>query len=295
MKDKLDNILLSLLWLLASALGTCFWFNIRFGFNIFSSAHWRHLAYMQANQTPITPAFYISIVTSILIILIGLYILLRPQYRRITLPIRDKKPTQTSSQQQTVTPNNQPDPTINMVRPARLNVSPAPIATTTAPTAPIQTPQQTSPVQNTSHFAPPTPSNDWPQLREIFETAGYTIKKAPKINSTQTALLAIGSQETLWIGAVGIDTATMQRATDTMTQIFSDTLEDIYININAFVLSAPDASAPSAPDILTFDSMETLRKYINEHKNTPPDDTDQENFEAFSSYISTVVEYLGKI
>ncbi|MDO4423576.1 MAG: hypothetical protein Q4C08_02135, partial [Pseudomonadota bacterium] len=76
MNNKLDKILLATLWLTASTLVTCFWFNIRFGFNIFSGAHWRHLAYMQATQTPVSGAFYISIIASVVITMFGLYMLI---------------------------------------------------------------------------------------------------------------------------------------------------------------------------------------------------------------------------
>ena len=54
MRNKLDNLLLGLLWILVSLLGLCFWFNIQFGFNLLSSSHWQHLSYMQATRTPIT-------------------------------------------------------------------------------------------------------------------------------------------------------------------------------------------------------------------------------------------------
>lgn len=289
MKNKLDNFLLSTLWLLTSTLGVCFWFNIRFGFNIFSRAHWHHLAYMQANQTPIATSFYISIIASIFIVIFGLHLLLRPRTRATNLPAPENMAQPTPHITKPTTPTPKPAPTppeMNMARPARLNVTPAPVATN-IPSAPI------TPV---APLTPPAPqTGDWPELREIFESAGYTIKRAPKIGTVQTALLAIGTGEQLWLGAVGITTTELRGAVDTMAGVFSDTLDDIYININAFVISAPDANAPGAPDILTFDSATTLRNYINEHKNTPPDADEAEGFEAFSSYISTVVDYLGKI
>ena len=61
MKNKLDKFLLALLWTLACSLTACFWFYMRFGFNIFLSAHWQHLARMQANQTNVTPSFWCAL------------------------------------------------------------------------------------------------------------------------------------------------------------------------------------------------------------------------------------------
>lgn len=313
MKNKLDNILLSTLWLSATTLVACFWFNIKFGFNLFSGAHWRHLAYMQANQAPVNTTFYIFIITFIVIAISGLYLLLRPRIRKITLPIRDtghhssapiKQPKETNKTTRPI-PTHQhpqsPQPTATKIpesglsRPPRLNLGASLLnqteafstPTTFTPVAPIaptpQTAQQSQPATNI------------PEVDKIFESAGYTLKKTPRIGNVQTSLFAIGTEETLWIGAVGIETSALQTAIDSVQQIFSDTLEDIEINVHGFVISARDASAPTAPNILVFDSADTLRNYINEHPNTPPSADEMENFEAFSSYISTVIEYLGKM
>ena len=289
MRDKLDNFLLATLWLLASTLGVCFWFNIRFGFNIFSSAHWHHLAYMQASQNPVSPAFYISMVISVVVIICGLYLLVRPRFRKFKIPVRDvSKPvqniqTQPSAPQPapTQTPMATPAPVATepmLTRPPRLNIAVTPqLHNVPLPQQPIQTPSMAS------------------ELREIFEGAGYTVKNNPRIGTVQTELFAIGTNEVLWIGATGIPTTALQRAIDTVNQIFSDTLDDITINVDGFIISAPDANAPGAPDILTFDNIDALRQYMNEHKNPPLGEDDNENFEAFSAYISTVIDYLGKI
>ncbi len=314
MMDKLDNFLLAILWLLASTLGVCFWFNVRFGFNIFSSTHWHHLAYMQASQTPVSPLFYISVVLSVIVIIYGLYLLIKPRFRKIRIPIRHisrararraaNVPTQKiapSQQKQQIldapqsTPTPQPDPQTpppniqqpeatpyGMSRPPRLNIS-TPPQLYNAPTAQhAQNPHTTS-------------DQSWPEIREIFESAGYTVKNNPRINGMQTTLFAIGTNESIWIGAVGVPTNAVHSAIDTLNQVFSDTLDDILINVTGFVISAPDASAPGAPDILTFDTTGDLRQYMSEHPNPPLGEDDSENFDAFSSYISTVIEYLGKI
>ena len=224
MRDKLDNFLLAVLWLLASTLGVCFWFNIRFGFNIFSSAHWHHLAYMQASQNPVTPAFYISMVISVIVVIFGLYLLIRPRFRKFKLPVREaNKPTQHTQAQPVApsptpaqTPMVEPTPAPRnepvLARPPRLNIAITPqLHNTPAPQQPAQTPSLVS------------------QMREIFETAGYTVKNNPRIGTVNTELFAIGTNETLWIGATGISTTALQNAIDTVNQIFSDTLDDIII------------------------------------------------------------------
>lgn len=297
MRDKLDNFLLATLWIFASTLGVCFWFNIRFGFNIFSSAHWHHLAYMQASQNPVSPAFYISMVISVIVVICGLYLLIRPRFRKFKIPVREThKPSpniqsqpiaqqpatnQTPTVAPTPAPTPEPAPVATeptLTRPPRLNIAVTPqLHSTPLPQQTIQTPSMAS------------------ELREIFHGAGYTVKNNPRIGTTQTELFAIGTNEVLWIGAVGVPTTDLQRAIDTVNQIFSDTLDDIIINVNGFVVSAPDANAPGAPDILTFDKIDTLRQYMSEHKNPPLGEDDNGNFDAFSAYISTVIDYLGKI
>ena len=293
MRDKLDKFLLATLWILASTLGVCFWFNIRFGFNIFSSAHWHHLAYMQASQNPVSSAFYISMVISVIVVIFGLYLLIRPRIRKFKIPVRD-----ISAPTQNIRPSTAPQPNAPQPAPTQTpTTTPAPVATGPTLTRPPRlniaiTPQLHSAPLPQQTIQTPSASSE---LREIFEGAGYTVKNNPHIGTVQTELFAIGTNEVLWIGATGIPTTALQRAIDTVNQIFSDTLDDIIINVNGFIISAPDAAAPSAPNILTFDKIDALRQYMNEHKNPPLGEDDNGNFDAFSAYISTVIDYLGKI
>ena len=310
MRERLDNFLLGTLWVLACMLGSCFWFKTIYGFNILSGAHWRYLGQMQATQTTIKPTFYISLIVIASVLIYGLYLIIRPRFKHIRLP-KIHKPTAPASQQKTVaqpvattnqqqpvaqqpnTPTATPvpqAPTNGLVRPPRLNIPMSNHVQTTAPftapiTAPVSAPQATTTTQ-------PTES---PEMREIFENAGYIVKKAPQISGLQLSLFAVGSNENIWIGATGIETETMANIIDTINQVFLDTLDDVEIGINGFVISAQDADTPTNKNIFTFDSIETLRQYINEHPNPPVRDEDAENFEAFSDYITTVIDYIGKL
>ena len=78
MKKNFDNILLIILWLLAMCLGTCFWLNTRYGFNMFYGPHWEYLSYAQASNLNINKWFYVSIVVAIVITIIGLYLIVTP-------------------------------------------------------------------------------------------------------------------------------------------------------------------------------------------------------------------------
>ncbi len=300
MKNKFDNILLGILWFTISTLGVCFWFNAQYGFNIFSNTHWKHLAYMQATQNPVKTSFYLSMIVAVVIVIGGLYLLLRPRFRKITLPIRDTATTNspTAPLQNNQAPSSHSIPETDLQRPARLTTvshtfAPAPVipvAPTVAPVTPVASGSLTSPAL--------TPTNDdlfTPQMQEIFESAGYKALPGPRIAGLQTSVLALGTNETLWIGAIDVQTSTLAASADVMAQVFKDTLEDIEIHINMFVVNASDNGAPLDTNVLTFASLDELRRYINMHPNTPPAPDEVENFDAFTSYISTVIDYLGTL
>ena len=294
MKNKFDNILLSTLWLTIALLGTSLWFNIMFGFNIFSKANWNHLAYMQAAQQPINNVFYLSLTVSVFITIFGLYLLIRPRYRKIKL----HTPSQPQASPTITKPVSNETWAIALERPKRLNTglslpTPAVPSDNDAPVyraAPVP-----SSTNLTAPVAPNTPASNWDksEISKIFEDAKYTIKPTPKIQGLPTLLFAIGSDETVWIGAGDCQPADLSKRIEAIQQVFYDTLDDVDITVNGFILNK---TAPHAtPDILVFDSTESLRNYINAHPNTPPDPEKADTFEAFSSYISTVIEYLGQI
>lgn len=314
MKDRIDHILLGLLWLLAATLGTSFWFNTNYGFNIFSGPHWEYLAYLQASRTPVRVGFYISLAVAIFIAILGLYLLIRPRFKKIKFPWahqRNKKNQVALAKTQTISKSNN-NPPIADTTASTVEIMPAEIPPQPTP-APMPTsarpPRLVLPTMNNSHIsAPPAPvlaetiaplgtpvpSQNQPEIREIFTQAGYTVKKSPKLSGVQTALLAIGTNETLWMGAVGIKTTDLRRAMDNLSQVFSDTLDDIFIGINGFVIAAPDATTSEFQDILMFNSIADLREYMAQHPNPPLASDDHENFAAYSQYIDTVINYVDK-
>ncbi len=295
MRNRINNILIGLLWLLAATLGANFWFNTQFGFNIFSLQHWQYLAYMQATGQPVRAGFYISLIVIVAVAVFVLYELLQPRLRRITLPIVDNKTStpQTTAPTKIIVPepeNNTPavlTPTHNsttLVRPPRLNISMPTQTRTPTPRVPLSSGTQRS-----------NPETTYADIHEIFKSAGFVYKGSPRIKGIQTSVLAIGTGEVLWLGASGIKTADMQTAVDTLNGVFTDTLDDIEINVNAFIVGAPDANENASGSILQFASVDELRTYIVSHPNTPPDEDETENFDAYSGYIGTVVDYIGKI
>ncbi len=311
MKNNFDRFLLGILWLLAVTLGACFWFNIRYGFNIFSGAHWKYLAYLQASQNPIQSMFYISLILAVVVAMLGLYLFVRPRRRKIKIsaPTRPATPTTSvtttdAAQTPTQTPHTSAQPTpqapapisqIPMTRPMRPNVT-KPTSFEMVP-PPAQVPAQSSQAQQSSQPTTQkssTTTTEYPEIREIFTDSGWTVKRTPPIDGVPIALLAIGADEQLWLGGVGISTDDLRRAMDKLGHIFSDTLDDIFININGFVVAARNA-ATNDTNVLTFNGMSDLAEFIARHKNPTLTGDDAENFNAYSEYIDTVIEYMGKV
>lgn len=313
MRNRLDNILLGTLWLLAATLGTSFWLNTKFGFNIFSAPHWQYLAYLQASKTPVAASFYISLGVAIFITIFGLYFLIQPKFRKIVLPIIKVKKVNEKPQPRVdatpETPSTQSDASeiITMPKPEQQpaqQIQPTPVA---APqNNPLRPPHLNLPTTNSYSAAPVTqPATatntssgndaDNTALREIFSQNGYIVKTNPYINRWRPNLLAIGTNEVLWIGAVGATTTQVRAAIDKLNQIFSDTLDDVYISINGFSINAPDAQTTEFQDILLFNTINDLDAYMTQHPNSQPTAEEQENFDAYSEYIDTVIGYIGNL
>ena len=307
MRDKLNNILLGLLWMLAVTLGACFWFNTRFGFNIFSSAHWQYLAYMQAANASVSPMFYISLALIIIVAIVGLYFFIRPRFRRI----RFARPGNATGQKK----STRPEPEKTQIAPARATDNTAYTVdimrgeTQTAPATPR--PAYTAPrpprlnldagggFNATASTTPTTPTpaetqtREYPEIREIFENAGYTVKKTPTIEGLRPAVIAIGTDEQMWIGAVDVENKRLRAVMDRFASVFADTLDGIEIDIHGFIVAPNNAIAGDG--ILTFENVDGLRRYIAAHPNTAPQsDGERESFDAYSEYIDTVLNYIGK-
>ena len=302
-------------------LGACFWFNTMFAFNIFSAEHWRYLAGMQASRMAVVPGFYFSIVATVMIYVMGLYVIFKKRLRKIKLPMFDVKKAQTKTtlpqpaparpQAQTTPPT--PAPTQPVVS-ETLPTTPVAQTTTNAPQAVRRPPRLNlgMPAQNNTYAAAPiaptaparsqfapvaAPAADDAikrEIAEIFESAGYTPKGTPRIKGMPTAIIAIAPDEVLWIGAVGATYDAMRTAVDTLARVFSETLDDIEININAFIIASPD-TPPVDGTILMFANTSELREYMRAHISPPVPDTDDGGFDAYSAYISTVIDYIGKI
>ena len=288
--ERINCILLGTLWTLAIVLVLDFWLNTAYNFNIFSNAHWQYVADMQASNQPIATGFYVSVVLAVFACIFGLYVLLRPRFRKIifTAPNAPIPPTQpTVPEQKTI---EKPEPTKiitnqpQMQRPPRLHIQTHNI-----------TPPKTATPNKTEKPAKKTPIEPRyvHEIREIFERNGYRVLTPKTLSGTPLSLIALGTNETLWLGACDISHEQMVDVILSFKAVFQETLEDIEIDINGFIINPTDNDTIEA--ILDFKSIDELSNTVDNNPNAPESDADKEsgNMNAFAGYIDTVLTYLG--
>lgn len=304
MTKKFEKFLLGLLWLLTITLATTFWMNIKYGFNIFSAAHWAYLSELQAYRTQIKTDFYISIIAAIVIGLIGLYVLARPPRQKVypvSKPVTPPEPEQPATPKIPDNPKDVPEDI-----PAKQTDLPHPVVPSVRPLPPsgahaapprIQLPQP--PSVSTSHFAVPAAKQQKPQhldeISNIFQDAGYIIKKCNRIGDLKEPVVALSYDQKLWIGTSNVSASDAMDAVQTLLAVFADTLGDSAndMSVYACILNATDE--PEDRDIIsTFNTLDELKNFVNAHPNAKPEDYDPELFDAVSTYIDTVINYIGK-
>lgn len=286
MKNKLEHILLSILLGLSVLLGLSFWLNTIFTFNIFCGTHWDEFAKLQATQTPISTGFYISFVIAILIFVIGLYFIyrstlkqiLKPKAQNIPLPATEQPEPETKVPEQPIVFDN---------RPPRLNLPNNMAQIATYNHARIVEQQPTNKQTETN------PYNSI--ISEIFSNNGYVVKPNPKISWFIPNLFAIGNNEVVWIGGVDCDIEKMMSGIQKLDSVFKETLEDIPININAFIIDTLNRYNSENNDILIFKSVDELKDFIEQHPADDITETDQESFDSYSEYIDTIIQYIKNI
>ena len=302
--DRLNFLLLGTLWTLAIVLILDFWLNTAYNFNMFNGSHWALVSALQAEQQHISTGFYVAFIASILLEIIGLYLLFKPRFHKINLnPQRPLPPqvTQTQPNQknestpttapETSTEQKVPETTTNsitepmMQRPPRLHIqmptkTNRPVTATSNKDTFVTTQKQSTPVARYTD-----------ETREIFEKNGFRVLTPKTISGIPLSLIALGTNETLWIGANDISHEKMADIMLALKSVFTETLEDIEIDINAFIINPTDDDVVEA--ILDFKTPDELATAIQNIPNEPESNDDTGNMDAFAGYIETVLTYLG--
>lgn len=292
MKNKLEHILLSILLGLSVLLGLSFWLNTIFNFNIFCAKHWDEFATLQASKTPIATGFYVSFGVAIFIFIIGLYFIYRTTLKQVLkiTPIPEPKHTDIKQQQEEKNEPQNTEPVVTYNRPPRLN-----LPNNMAQIAAQKHSQKETTVIQSGYTDQPSTSPYNPIISKIFTESGYIVKSNPTISGFTPNLFAIGNNEIVWIGAVDCDIDKMMNALHKLDSIFKETLEDISININAFILDTFNKYDSQNESLSIFKSMDELQTFITEHPADAIDNGDQESFDAYSEYIDTIIQYVKNL
>lgn len=293
MRNKFEHILLSILLGIAVLLGLTFWLNIIYGFNLFSKEHWNELAVLQAEQIPISTGFYISIGIAVFIFIFGLLLLYIPVIRRTHKKEAIKNQIDYTVSASTVQEQKKEEKKIlepsrvnlNLSQPPRLNLPSNMTRVLEQRHETFQQRQESSPTRYDSILA------------QIFSDKGFVVKPNPVIARFSPNLFAIAPNEIVWIGAVDTDVEKLQSAINRLENIFTETLEDIKINVNAFVIDTKNTQT-ATDSIFVFKSIDELKTFVSELPPAMPKDmssADQDNFDAYSEYIDTIIQYVRNL
>ena len=291
MRNKFEHFLLSFLLGIAVLLGLSFWLNVIYGFNLFSKEHWNELARLQAEQIPVSTGFYVSIIVAVFIFVFGILLLyIIPTIKRTrekvsnsflsTAPMVPSHKAEEKKEDNTIFEPQMPK--LNMSQPPKLNL----------PSNMAEIMQQRN-ENNQNKVKEPVTDYD-AILTQIFKDKGFMVKPNPVISGFSPNLFAIAPNEIVWIGAVDTDINKLQSAINRLDGIFTDTLEDIKININAFLIDTKNIYQ-SNDSIFVFKTLEELKTFVTELPPAWPKDmsnADQENFDAYSEYIDTIIQYV---
>ena len=209
-----DRVLLCILWLVAVLLVACFWFDVRFGFDLLARDHWRFLAQAQVESAPISIWFYVSLLVFCMIAIAGMYLIWYakgPRASKVSNAHHPPAPVAPTPLMPPAPVMQQyapvPPPTVSQYptdpRPPRLDI---PIARQGPPQIhPVtQTVQpQPMPTVNANTVAVPHVNPATVKLAHVtLVDAGFTVKDPPKIGDIRPDIWAIGADEILYIGTI---------------------------------------------------------------------------------------------
>lgn len=317
MRKFFEHLLLAMLVCTTVLLGLTFWLNTNFGFNLLSAEHWNTLASLQASGQQIDKQFYVSIGAALLILFVCLNIIYRPGFKKqkkqtptpIPTPVSHIQiiPTKADTSTNTLlTPPTAPAtpneiPIVTETTPIEKQDQPVPVPTNIPLTRPprLHLPKNMAQVAATQHAQQmqnaPAPTDRYDsELKQIFADNSFVVKKNPRIAGFVPNLFAIGGGEIIWIGGVDCDIAKLNTAIKKLESTFQETLEDIVITINAFIIDTT-GKYNSDEHVQIFHDIDELKQYISQNPGVPIDDSDREDFDAYSDYIDTVLTLLYKI
>ncbi len=130
-------------------------------------------------------------------------------------------------------------------------------------------------------------------IHDAFVDADFVVHDLIRIDGKHPALVAIGTDEKLFIATLVNDAEILQNVMKRVELCFADTLEGV--NIDTRIVCLSNKNSDLGNHVMRFASVDALRKYLSTHKNIRPTTRkDRETFDAYAKYIGTAVDYLFK-
>ena len=131
------------------------------------------------------------------------------------------------------------------------------------------------------------------QIHDAFIDAKYVVHDLIRIDGKYPALVAIGSNEKMFVATLNDDAEVLQNALKRIELCFADTLEGVNIDLRIMCVSGKKIDFDGR--ITRFASTNALHQYLTAHPNVlPKTKKDRQLFDAYSKYIGTAVDYLFK-
>jgi hypothetical protein len=303
-------------------------FNILFSFNLFNAAHWRYLADLQLSNE-VNKWFYIWIGIMIVTTLGTLYFLIVPWHRRISMAV---SPSSVGAEIFSGRPNKAVNkaaaPAIDFSKPPRLQMPDAFMRAPSVPrfdTGPAMSATASVAMPHAAPAAAPPAGNILlDSVSSMLTLAGWTVKPGFNIGGFDLNVCAIGSDETLLIGHVipgGTEIAAstdgdwmttngarfsspvdgMSGAANRLGALFDEFVgEELAITILPIILTGGRISnlemmRPTFEGlgIKVFDDMMKLSEFMANHRPRQLNESEKEDFAAFSDFIDTVRAHFG--
>nr|MBQ0091440.1 hypothetical protein [Candidatus Enterousia merdequi] len=159
----------------------------------------------------------------------------------------------------------------------------------------LQKPGETKQIQEITSNAPVNEDvyNKISTIYDSFTNNGYEVCDLIRIDGKYPAVIAIGSDEKLFIATLNNDFYTLQNMLKRIELCFADTLEGI--NIDTRVLCVSNKNVDLGNKVIRFASVDALDKYLASHPNIrPKTKSERDDFNAYSEYIGTAIDYLFK-
>ncbi|MDR3208592.1 MAG: hypothetical protein LBT45_01965 [Rickettsiales bacterium] len=309
---KRERFLISVLWANAAVIAALWFFNTIFGFNLFSATHWRYLAELQV-AGGVAVGFYISAVSFVVVGLAGLYMLIVPWHRKITMMPSVYAPVSATAT------TDKPAETAGRIqlpeRPPKLNLNNIFIPTKHDEIIKREVPARVVQVSETAE-----------NIKSMLSRIGFVVKESPSIGGVKPDFLAIGTDEALVVGLLcgergeivaseGGDS--LWRANNQtfkspawqittivqkLSALFLEVLDpELKVSILPFVFSDGRISNRDsvqniwdALGVKVFDDMNIFADFLEEYRPRRLDDAEKEDFGAFSDFVDNVLGYFNK-